>query len=87
MSSRIGALRDDICGLRKFSFSRERSELSFFLITLHAPLSMVLNSTLDNALSRLFPTTHNEQPTTDFKSTRPTASAPHRSSGELDQER
>ena len=29
--SRIGALRDDICGLRKFSPSRERSELSFFL--------------------------------------------------------
>ena len=48
---------------------------------------MVLNSTLDNALSRLFPTTHNEQPTTDFKSTRPTASGPPRSSGELDQER
>jgi len=29
--SRIEPLRDDICGLRKFSFSRERSELSFFL--------------------------------------------------------
>ena len=39
---------------------------------------------LDNALSRLF--THNAQPTTDLKCTRPTASGPPRSSGDLDQE-
>ncbi len=30
--SRIEPLRDDICGLRKFSFSRERSELSKSLV-------------------------------------------------------
>ena len=36
-----------------FSPSRERSELSIFLITLHTPLSTVLNRTLDNALSAL----------------------------------
>jgi len=42
-----------------FSPSRERSELSIFLITLHTPLSTVL------------------------KSTRPTASGPPRSSGDL----
>jgi len=70
--SRIGALRDDrVGGLRKFSSSRERSELSISLITLHAPLSTVLNRTLDNALSPLLPTTHNEQRTTDLKSTHP----------------
>ena len=49
----IGALRDDrVGGLRKFSPSRERSELSIFLTTLHAPLSTVLNRTLECDLSR-----------------------------------
>ena len=47
---------------------RERSELSIFLITLHAPLSTALKRTLDNALSpllpRALPTTCNAQPTT-----------------------
>ena len=61
--SRIGALRDDrVGGLQKLSSSRERSELSFFLITLHAPLSTILKRTLDNALSPLLPTTYNAQP-------------------------
>ena len=52
--SRVGArddgigVRDDrVGGLRKFSSSRERSELSIFLSTLHAPFSTVLNRTLD----------------------------------------
>jgi hypothetical protein len=46
---------------RELLFSRERSELSIFLITLHAPLSTILKRTLDNAFSRLLPTPYNEQ--------------------------
>ena len=74
--SRIRALRDDSeknvrspsvpiftrRGESYFSLVSEAS-VSIFLITLHAPLSTVLNRTLDNALSPLLPTTYNAQPT------------------------
>ncbi len=49
---------------RELLFSRERSELSIFLITLHAPLSTILKRTLSwyfSLGSYRQPTTHNLQ--------------------------
>jgi hypothetical protein len=44
--------------------SEAEANVSIFLITLHAPLSTVLNRTLSRSFSRLLPTTYNVQPTT-----------------------
>ncbi len=74
--ARSFALRSDASRPRSWLRSRESTRrgesyfslvsaasVSIFLITLHAPLSTVLKRTLDNAFSRLLPTTHNAQPT------------------------